>query len=391
MCKKILLVDDEVQVLKALMRAFLDTEYEVYSAEGGKEALEMLEKEDFDLVISDMRMPNMDGYQFLWEVKGRYPKILRVILSGYADEEIVFKALQRNIAKLYIFKPWENEKLIKLVDQIFDTEELLKSSNLLALITNVEELPTIKVNYQRILSCIDGNIEIADISRLIEQDQSIATKLLHIANSAYYGIKTGSVKQAVTYLGLSNVRNLVLSTSILDAFNQNSMPDGTAKNLWTHAFVTNKILCFLYEQFLNKKLPETSMSAGLLHNIGTVLLLNIFKTRYLQCVKTAEKEQINIVEAEKAAFGIDHQETGGYLLKWWELPFPIVEAALYHHDPFNDNIINKELLCAIHIAEKYSWIFLKQNPRGTFKEEVFTSLGIKKELFEEKLSRINIE
>lgn len=64
----------------------------------------------------------MDGYQLLRMVKDQYPRVLRVVLSGYSDEKLVIKALQQNIAKFYIFKPWNNEKLLKLVEQIFDTE-----------------------------------------------------------------------------------------------------------------------------------------------------------------------------------------------------------------------------------------------------------------------------
>lgn len=390
MSRKILFVDDEPQVLKALVRTFMDTDYDICTAENGKQALEMLEKDTVDLIISDMRMPNMDGYKFLSEVKEKYPNVIRIILSGYSDEEIIFKALLKNIAKFYAFKPWENDKLIKLVDQIFETEDLLRNSNLLNLINNMDELPALKSNYQNILSGIDNNDEISEISSLIEKDQSIAIKLLHIVNSAYYGVKTGSVKQAVTYLGLSNVRSVVLSASIIDSFNSFSIPDNLLQGLWDHAFITNKVLYFLYESFLNKKLPEASMSAGLLHNIGVVLLMSCFKGKYLLCLKNAEENRISIKEAENQFFSVDHDQTGGYLLKWWDIPFPIVEAALYHHDPLNENIINKELLYAIHIAERYASILLNHYHEGKFYDEVFNLLDINKQNFEEMIYKMEV-
>lgn len=390
MDKVILLVDDEAQVLKALVRTLIDTEYQVITAGSGAEALELLEKNRIDLVMSDMRMPNMDGYDLLMKIKEKYPSILRIILSGYSDESVVFRALQRNIAKLYIFKPWENDKLIKLIEQLFETEELLKNSNLLALVNDVEQLPTIKTNFQRILESIENGAEMSEISRYIEHDQSISTKILQIANSAYYGVKTGSIRQAITYLGLSNVRSLVMSASIVDSFNSIGIPDRIMQDIWKHAFVTNKILSVVYEMFLRKKIPETAMSAGLLHNIGTVLLIYIFKSKYLKCLNDAERNKINIIEMERQNFGVNHNEAGGYLLKWWELPFPIVEAALYHHDPFNDNIINKELLHAIHISEEYSWSLLKRKQQNDFKEETFNVLGIEKIDFEEKLASLDL-
>ena len=87
--KKVLLVDDEVQILKALIRVFIDCEYDVFTAENGKDALEILERQEVDLIISDMRMPDIDGYELLSRVKELYPNIIRIILSGFSDERII--------------------------------------------------------------------------------------------------------------------------------------------------------------------------------------------------------------------------------------------------------------------------------------------------------------
>jgi len=124
MHRRILFVDDEIHILKSLTRVFIDTDYQIFTANSGANALSILRDQEVDLIVSDMRMPNMDGYELLYKVKTEYPDIQRVILSGYADEKLIYKALQQNIAKYYISKPWENDKLIKLMDQIFETEAL---------------------------------------------------------------------------------------------------------------------------------------------------------------------------------------------------------------------------------------------------------------------------
>lgn len=391
MGKKVLFVDDEVQILKSLTRLFIDTDYEIFTAESGIEALEALTRNEIDLIISDMRMPEMDGYQLLCEVKKKYPSVLRVILSGYSDEKTVFKSLQQNIAKLYIFKPWENEKLLKIVNQIFETEELLKDSNLLLLVNNTEGLPTIKTNYQRIINYIENDGEMSQIARLIELDQSIATKILQVANSAYYGVKTGSIKQAVTYLGLLNIKNLVVSTSIIDTFEEKGSLSKNIDYLWKHSFATNKIVNFIYEGMLNKKLPEISMTAGLLHNIGKVFLLKFFPVKFQEAYKISQKDKVDIIEVEKRIFNVTHQHAGAYLLKWWELPLPIVESALYHHTPFDESIIEKELVCAVHIAQKYAWDLLHHVNISYFDINTFNSLGFNREKFEGKLKDIKID
>ena len=128
MTKRILFVDDEPNILKSLYRLFIETDYNLMTADNGEEALKKMEEASFDLVVSDMRMPNMDGFQFLSKVKELYPLTFRIILSGYTDEKMILKALQQNVAKLYVFKPWDNKSLVSLIDRIFETQEILGKS-----------------------------------------------------------------------------------------------------------------------------------------------------------------------------------------------------------------------------------------------------------------------
>ena len=121
--KKILIVDDEVQILKALSRMFLDTDYEIFTADNSMEALKLLETTEINMVISDMRMPEMDGYKLLSMIKDKYPDIIRIILSGYADEKPMFQALLHNVAKLYIFKPWNNDSFLESINKLFADEK----------------------------------------------------------------------------------------------------------------------------------------------------------------------------------------------------------------------------------------------------------------------------
>ncbi|WP_083943517.1 response regulator [Caldicellulosiruptor naganoensis] len=119
-----------MNILKALNRAFLDEDYEVFFAQNAEEALKIMEESHIDLIISDMRMPNISGFELLKIIKQRYPSTIRVILSGYADENLVFRALQTNIAKLCILKPWDNERLKQIIRNIFELEDLMKALTL---------------------------------------------------------------------------------------------------------------------------------------------------------------------------------------------------------------------------------------------------------------------
>lgn len=386
MLKRILFVDDETQILRAITRLFIDTEYEVLTAESGADALEILESEKVDVIVSDMKMPKMTGYELLSQVKKRFPNIVRIILSGFSDERIVFDALQKNIAKLYILKPWENSVLINTIERVFQIENVLRNNEkVLKLLNNSEELPTIKNSYQRIINVIESDQEIYKIVEAIEADNSIVIKLLHIVNSSYYAVKTGSIKRAVAYLGLDNIKNIVIASAFIDGLSFNPKDNKRLEQLWEHAFIANRIISIIYNEFLNKKIPETEMNAGLLSNVGIIFMIHSFHDRYMEIFEEIEKKNGNIIEVENKAFGTNHQEIGGYLLRWWDIPLPIVEAALYHHDPFNENIINRQIVLSANIAEKYAWDIIGTKYSFDFNEKVFDELKIDKEQFEMKL------
>ncbi|WP_305043738.1 response regulator [Geoalkalibacter sp.] len=109
---KILCVDDEKNVLRALQRVFLDEDYELFAALSGPEGLEILEAEDgIQVVISDYRMPEMTGVDFLHEVCRRRPDTVRIVLSGYADTAAVVDAINQGQIYKFIPKPWNDDEL----------------------------------------------------------------------------------------------------------------------------------------------------------------------------------------------------------------------------------------------------------------------------------------
>ena len=325
MLKRILFVDDEAQILRSITRLFMDTEYEILTAESGAEALDILEGEQIDVIVSDMKMPKMTGYELLSQEKRKFPNIVRIILCGFTDERIVFDALQKNIAKLYILKPWENNVLINAIEKVFQIESILRNNEkVLKLVSNAEELPTIKTSYQKIINVIENDQEIYKIVEAIEADNSIVIKLLHIVNSSYYAVKTGSIKRAVAYLGLDNIKNIVIASAFIDGLSFNAKDNKRLEELWEHAFISNRIISLIYSEFLNKKIPETEMNAGLLSNVGIIFMIHSFHDKYMEIFEEVEKNNVSIIELENKAFGTNHQEIGGYLLQWWKRHFIIM-------------------------------------------------------------------
>jgi HD-like signal output (HDOD) protein len=388
--KKILLVDDEINILKSLKRVFVDTEYEIYTANDGISALEILEQEEISLIISDMRMLGMDGYQLLEKVKEQYPKVFRLILSGYADEALVLNSLKKNIAKLYLYKPWDNEELLTTVNNVFETADLLGDESLIDLINNTGELPTIKENYRRILTMIQDNESIKRIGEEIEKDQAITSKIIHIVNSAYYGVKTGSVQQATSYLGLNCIEDLLKSMSVISLVEGGKTADVYLKKIWQHGYCTNQVLSIIYKKLLKKDLPMNASTAGLLHNIGVAFMCTNYGQDYYKLIEEANYCSNELMQLEEVAYDVDHCKLGGYLLQWWELPYSIVECALYHNRPEDKSIINKELVWAVHIAEVYTNGYLFKNNTFSFSSQSFDALGISYTQFMDVMEKIEL-
>ncbi|CAD6874034.1 HD domain-containing phosphohydrolase [Methylomonas fluvii] len=120
----LLFVDDEPNVLKALRRLFRGAEYQVYMAEGGADGLEILAQHPIDLIISDMRMPQMDGAEFLTRAAERWPNIVRILLTGYADIESTIAAVNKGKIYSYCSKPWEDNELKILVNNALEQKRL---------------------------------------------------------------------------------------------------------------------------------------------------------------------------------------------------------------------------------------------------------------------------
>jgi HD-like signal output (HDOD) protein/CheY-like chemotaxis protein len=375
--KTVMFVDDEKFILRSLKRLFKNEPYTTVFMNSGQEALDYLESNTIDLIISDIRMPEMDGFKLLSAVKEKYPKILRVALSGFTESRTIYKLIEKNVAKLYLFKPWDNFELKENIKGILEFEDVLMDNHLLELINNLDTIPALPSLYKELTDMMDRDVDIEEVGTVIEKDQAISSKVLKLANSAFYGRKTGDLSQAIMGIGLNNLKNIVLTSSffkgpaeIMDDIN----------HLWEHAVTTNKLTHLIYDKVLNKRIPAIYGSAGLLHDIGKVILHLYYQDSYKTVMDEARKKESDLAHLEIDRYGVTHQDLGAYLLNWWELPFAYVEAAMFHHRPSDSRVINYELVAVVHIANYYS--IMKVNEDGTenyLDPMVFSKLEIKKE------------
>ena len=171
---RILFVDDEHNVLRSLERLIMEEEYEVFTATSGQEGLKILEQSGpFQLIVSDYRMPSMNGVDFLSEVFRRWPETERIILSGYADTAAIVAAINEGRIYKFIAKPWNDDELLRTIREVLDRYELRANNRRL-----LEELSAanteLKVINDNLNKIVDERFKVAMVqSRALQSFQSM--------------------------------------------------------------------------------------------------------------------------------------------------------------------------------------------------------------------------
>lgn len=383
--KNIIFVDDEIQILKTLGRIFIDSGYQVFLVESAEAALKILREHPADMVVTDMRMPGMDGIELLKIIRQKYPNTVRIILSGYTDGSEIVHTLKCNLARAYIFKPWDNDELVRVIKQNLEDNDPKLPKEIISYINNLEQLPAINKRYQSILEAIRLDKDVAAISAEIEKDQIVTAKVLQVVNSAYYGIKTGSVKKALSFLGIKDLQDLALSMEIINCISAKNTLCKVTERIWNHAYITNKLQHLIQHSFLKAKSNHFDTTAGLLHKLGIIFMIKYYAKEYLELhEKAITGSGLYLYQMEREKYGFDHSDLSEYLLKWWNAPAQIVEAAAHYTSPNEEGIENKDLVHIIHIAQHYACELTNDAQYCALQPEAFVQLGIDKTAFEEQ-------
>jgi putative nucleotidyltransferase with HDIG domain len=352
--RHILFVDDESNILQGLQRMLhpMRKEWEMKFVEGGMEALSLLQKEPFDVIVTDMRMPGMDGIQLLSEVKQKFPEVIRVVLSGYSDHEMVMKSIP--LAHQFLSKPCEPRALISTISRACALGDLLGDPSLKKLVTrfsSLPSLPTLYIQMEQAIRSEDSSID--SIAGIISQDLSMTAKVLQVVNSAYFGLPRAirNPAEAVHFIGLKALEALILSVHIFTQFQNASRFQSFLDQLWLHSQTTARIAEVIFKwEGIDKTMSGYASMAGLLHDCGKLVLADNFPEKYEQTLSLAEQEQIPLWQAEGKIFGVHHGSVGAYLLGIWGLPNPIIEALAFHHQPSSYPQDHFNVLTAVHVA-----------------------------------------
>ena len=329
----ILFVDDEPitrSMIEGTMKK-LSPEWSMTFATNGTEALKALAEQKYDVIVSDMMMPDMDGATLLEQVSLQYPKLVRIIFSGKISREVSYRIV--TLAHQFIAKPLEplvlqkailrGEKLLGIKTQPYVVET----------INNSRALPTsLKVFTELVAVLEDPEASATSIADVVKQDPAMSAKILQLVNSSFFVRRTeiSDITTAVVRLGLKLMKELVLVAEIFSTpALKGNIGSFSVESLQRHSVQTANIAASLFSE---KKSIENAFSAGLLHDVGKLLLAFDFKKQWMEAHRMVRLKKVPRQEAEREVFGCTHEEVSAHLLGLWGLPLSIVDAVLNHHE-----------------------------------------------------------
>lgn len=375
---RVLFVDDEPQVLRGIERMLdaADVEWDSDFATSGREALSILKEDPFDAIVTDIRMPCMDGAQLLKSVSKRYPHLIRVILSGQADKEMVFRAV--NPMHRYLTKPCEAKKLTETISRACALRDVLHSDKLKSLVGGIPSLPSLPTVYRKLMRALDRKATMVEIGDIISEDPAMSAKILQLANSAVFGISqvVSSPARAASLLGAESVKSLALSVGVFNEYEDLKSSVLCYESLMRHSMeVAGFARSICNMEKVGVELANDAFTAGVLHDVGKLILLTQDTSNYERAVEMSNEENISICEAEERVFGADHAAIGAYLLNLWGLPQSIVEIVALHHKPHESSEFKFGLLTAVCAANEISRRQPSDQPMDAELEAYLTIVG----------------
>jgi HD-like signal output (HDOD) protein/ActR/RegA family two-component response regulator len=351
--RRVLFVDDDQYVLDGLRDLLRGerAEWDMVFALGGRAALRELETGPFDVVVSDMRMPEIDGASLLRAVQERHPETVRIVLSGQTDIEGALQAVP--VAHQFLAKPCDRDELRGAIARACLTQALLADSSVRGAAGGAESLPSAPSLYSRLVAAsADPETTMDDIGSLVESDIAMCAKVLQLVNSAFFGLgrQISSARDAVVYLGMAPLRALVLSAGAFRAFTPAAHIEGFSVDaLEAHSALVARVAA---EMLPDRHESAEAFTAGVLHDVGT-LILAVQRPDKLAAVIAAARDEGRPRHAlEQEQLGVTHAEVGAYLLSLWRLPPIIVEAVEHHHAPRLRELAGLDPGAAVYIADR---------------------------------------
>lgn len=332
--KRILFVDDERDVLEGL-RAVLRQqrrEWDMTFAAGGQAALEEIGRSTFDVVVTDMRMPVIDGAELLRQVKARQPGAVRIVLSGQTDSETAMKTVFT--AHQFLSKPCDVEALRAVVRRACALNDIVSREDLRLMAGDVSQLPAAPATYSTLTRALSNpTCSVGELAAIVERDSALCAKVLQVVNSAFFGLPrcVSSIAQATSYLGTLTLRNLALA---MEAVAASKTAGSWLQRPDLEAFQVNALFVGLLGRHWfagDRRRADEAFVAGMLRDMGYLVL--------------AGRGMLD------AATANCHAQLSAYLLGLWGIPHGVLEAVAFHERPEEIEHEQLAVVDVVHVAD----------------------------------------
>ena len=323
----VLFVDDEPNVLQGLRRSTrrMRDRWDMHFAESGPAALDLLAQlERVDIVVSDMRMPEMDGAEFLTEVRKRYPHTARIILSGQSDREGILRAI--GPAHQYLAKPCDTDELAAVVERIRAAGSHVLLDPVRTLAGQADRLPSAPSAFHK-LSVLLGTPtwDLKAVAAIVSEDVALSAEILKLVNSAFFGLAStvDSVERAVSALGVDMVQAIILSNKVFDADDDLADWIDLEQLGYRSRAVAAGARGLALRDGASRSIAADAFLSGMVNEVGLLVMAR------LPGVSDAVASSLNVLvndEIERAVFGGNRFRVGAHLLSLWGFKEEIVDS-----------------------------------------------------------------
>lgn len=297
-------------------------EWDMEFVESGAAALAYMETTGVDVLVTDMRMPVMDGAELLHKVKLEHPATARIILSGHSETEAIFRSISS--AHQFLAKPCDLDLLKGTIGQIQAAQEGLARTDVKELIGGIEELPALPHVYQELVQASEkSDCTNKTLGAIVFNDVALTAEILHVVNSSFFGLtkRVESIDHAIGMLGLDVIKAVVARHGLFGASDDNAL-DLVA--LREHSQQTAMMTRIVSRQTGGSMADAgEGFLAGMIHDLGLLVfaqLPDIAPVTLRTIVLTDD------LEFERASVGVDRFAVGSYLLSLWGFSDVTTEA-----------------------------------------------------------------
>jgi HD-like signal output (HDOD) protein len=316
------------------------------------EAVAAIEAHPVDAIVADHHVTDASGAKLLnWAAEHR-PKSARLIMAEAVEREQVLRLVLA--PHHFLPKPIAPDVLRGTIQSALLLDRAMPNEVLLTLASRIRVFPPLPSLYFRVLNELKSpDFSAQTVGEIVARDLAMTTRLLQVINSGFYSLprRITDLTEAVNLLGQESVKSLIIGIHLFLQHEHIKPLYFSISQLWRHSTaVAQGARLITQMETGDPGRADEAYTAGLLHDIGKLVLANNFEAQYNQVQKTARASHKPLWEAETEEFGVSHAELGAFILGRWGMPVALLEATALHHQPGRLGSPEFSPLTAVHIA-----------------------------------------